>query len=341
MRKSPHWMAFVLGIALVSEVLVTGCASKTPQSSNTISGQSTAVNHTSNQTSNEPSGQTSNPTSSGTGASNPSTTSAMDSSSNTQATSTGTAQETVRNIVNSAVSGTAYGIPYKLQANLDDVVKAWGQPAQQNAAGAGIYASYPAHDAAFGLNKGDQLFDIRSFSSTVQAVTLSDIEDVLGKPGAIRETSDSQIYLYPAGPDYQLLWVFSKANGQISDHVDHISVFWPQGTVNSMAATQPAPGVVIDSKTGHRVTFSIANPPKSYRLVELEFIPNKGSSVVNTLSQATGGSQTPGFSLNSDGTTIDFHYNSNLVGESGIIRVIYQNDDGAAMIGNSATLTLK
>lgn len=255
----------------------------------------------------------------------------------------------VRQSMHLAKEGQVVGVQYAVQQNLDAVETAWGHSDSQSSAGAGIYVTYGSRATAFGINKGGQIFDIRSYSSQVHSITLRDIETVLGKPGEIRYTSDSVIYMYPAGPNNQLLWVFSKTNkGKTKATVDHVSVFWPQGTVNIMAATQPAPSIVIDNApgtVGSLFTFSIVNPPTGYRLVELEWLPDAGTPVIDTFSSALAngrtGSNLPGFSISGDGQTLSFDYPAAMAEEHGIVRVIYQAASGSAMIGNSPPTTLK
>ena len=243
-----------------------------------------------------------------------------------------------------AKQGKAIDIPFAVQRNISVVQNAWGNPNSQNAAGAGVYWTYSSHGAAFGLNKGDQIMDVRSYSSKLKAITPADVTSVLGQSGDMRQTSDSVIYMYPAGVDYQLLFVFPRTSTGISKAVDHVSVFWPQGTVNSMAATQPAPSVVIrkaPGSMGSLFTFTIQNPPSGYRLVELEWLSSQGMSVVNTYLQAFTGGAIPGFSISVDGKMNSFIYPSSMRGQTGTVRVIYQTTSGAAMIGNSSSVMLK
>lgn len=262
---------------------------------------------------------------------------------------TASATALVKQSMSLAEQGKAINIPFAVQQNMEAVQKVWGKPDSQNTAGAGIYATYGSHAAAFGINKGEQIFDVRSYSSKLKTITPSDVESVLGQPGDTRQTSDSVIYMYPAGADNQLLFVFPKTStGSIGKTVDHISVFWPQGTVNIMAATQPAPSVVVDNapgSTGTLFTFTIQNPPTGYRLIELEWIPSQGNAVVNTSQQAiangSSGKTNPGFNISGDGRTYGFIYPSSMRGQTGIVRVIYQATSGAAMIGNSSSITLK
>lgn len=259
------------------------------------------------------------------------------------------AAQLVRQTMALAKQGKVSGIPFVQQSNMSAVNQAWGKPDSQNMAGAGMYASYGARNVAFGFNKGEQIFDLRSYSALFQTVAFADIQSALGNPGAVRQTSDSYIYMYPAGADYQLLWVFPKlSDGSRGVHVNHVSVFWPQGTVDLMAQNAPAPKVVINGKPGRLgslFTFSIENAPKDYSLAELEWIPDKGTAVVDTTSQAMDngqtGAQNPGFGISGDGQTLRFVYPSSLKGQSGKVRVIYQNASGGALLGEGDSVTLK
>ncbi|MCL6488755.1 MAG: YjgB family protein [Alicyclobacillus mali] len=256
--------------------------------------------------------------------------------------------EMVRSVMQAALRGSLPGVPFADGENIDQVMKAWGSPSSQAYAGAGVYFTYRAKDVAFGLNKGEQIFDVRSYAQALRTLTYHDIAGVLGTPGSVRYTQDSYIYLYPAGPDYQLLWVFPRLpNGSRGPTVDHVSVFWPQGTVDLMAATQPAPGVVIDrppSEREHTVSFHIANAPKGYRLEEIEWIPKQGDAVFDTWTQAVARAEAhataPGFLAYPNQASMTFVYAPWMKGEVGQIRVIYQATSGAAMLGNSTWLSL-
>ncbi len=350
--KRAAWIASTI---VIGTMVLAGCgsAAQTPTGTNSSSNtaQSTSSNQTeSNQTS---SNQTSSNQSTSTNNSAPSgsvnTAGGGNGSGTSNTTTTAAAAALVRESMALAKQGKAIDIPFTLQQNMGTVQNLWGNTNSLNAAGAGIYMTYSSHAAAFGLNKGSQIFDIRSYNSKLKAITLSDIESVLGQPADTRHTPDSMIYMYPAGANYQLLFVFPwSSNGSMGNTVDHVSVFWPQGTVDLMAQNQPNPSIVIDNApgtAGSLFTFTIQNSPKGYRLVELEWIPNHGSPVVMTVQQAIAngatGETNPGFGISGDGTTYSFTYPSSMRDQTGIVRLIYQETSGGAIIGNSSSITLK
>jgi|GEM_PF-6002629 len=264
----------------------------------------------------------------------------------TKSPTTASSLNLVKDSVALAAQGKAYNVPFALRQNINVVQSAWGTTTDKSAAGAGIYVTYNGHAAAFGMNKGNQIFDVRSYDSKLQSITPADVETIMGMPADTRQTSDSYIYMYPAGPDYQLLFVFPKTgSGKIGAQLSHVSVFWPQGTVDIMAQTQPAPTVKVSSLSGGQVSFSIVNPPSGYRLVELEWVPSTGTAIVNTDSQANqnraSGNMAGGFVTVSDNKAFILYYPLAVTNQSGVLRVIYQATSGAAIIGTSSKIVLK
>ncbi|GMA50982.1 hypothetical protein GCM10025857_23390 [Alicyclobacillus contaminans] len=339
-----------IGTVLVGTALLAGCGSAKPAADNPT-GVGVAGNDTGTAPANSPAANTPS-ANDGSGSAPPAANTGELGQTSTPGNSTEpgpttAAQSLVRESMQLAQRGEVIDVPFAVTQDMGTVEAAWGKATSQSSAGAGQYASYGRHAVAFGFNKGEQIFDVRSYSSKLQAITKSDVQSVLGQPGETRETSDSVIYMYPAGADYQLLWVFPKTGS--TNHVDHVSVFWPQGTINTMALNFPAPSVVVDSapgSVGRLFTFSIQNPPKGYWLVELEWIPtHNGQPLVNTVSQALqngqrGGGVT-GFSISGDGQTSSFVYAPTDAGVSGQVRLIFQNTAGSAVIGTSPTVTLR
>ncbi|NKI23665.1 YjgB family protein [Paenibacillus dendritiformis] len=119
---------------------------------------------------------------------------------------------------------------------MDDVEKEWGEPDKDEFAGQGMYATYEKRHIVFGYNKGMQIFDVRSDGPEVRKLTLEDVEKALGKAKDVRETGGDAIYVYEASADYELKFIVPKPTGKNPNpHVDHISVFYPQGSKNLMA----------------------------------------------------------------------------------------------------------
>ncbi|CAH8767728.1 YjgB family protein [Paenibacillus dendritiformis] len=148
-----------------------------------------------------------------------------------------TAEQEVEEMMKLAAEGRVAHSDFAVEHGLmDDVEKEWGEPDKDEFAGQGMYATYEKRHIVFGYNKGMQLFDVRSDDPEVQKLTLEDVEKALGKSKDVRETGGDAIYVYKASPDYELKFIVPKPTAKNPNpHVDHISVFYPQGAKNLMA----------------------------------------------------------------------------------------------------------
>ncbi len=121
---------------------------------------------------------------------------------------------------------------------IETVKQKWGDPDREEyiAAAKGRYATYLKNNVAFGINKGEQIFDVRSFDNRLKELKISKVKEVLGAPENIHHYDTEDMLVYKAGEKYQLLFIFPKVIQQNTDpQLDHYNVFYPQGTVNSMA----------------------------------------------------------------------------------------------------------
>lgn len=124
------------------------------------------------------------------------------------------------------------------QTVIDTVEEKWGKPDKVDyvAAAKGSYATYSDRNVVLGFNKGSQIFDVRSYDSSLKQITMSKVQEVLGTPGNIRHLASEDMLIYSAGEKYELLFLFPKATQENPDpKLDHYNVFYPRGTVNSMA----------------------------------------------------------------------------------------------------------
>lgn len=332
-------------IGVAASIVVAGCgissASANPSKSPSASTPSNSVQSSASKTSTSstPSGlpQSSTNISPGTPVSTSSPTTASDTST--------AGINLVKAWMQSGLTGQGLNMPIGDQKNIAAVQKVWG-PGHNSSAGAGIYVSYPAHDVAFGINQGEQIFDVRSYAPSVTAITRADVTAALGPPAEVRYASNTTIYLYPDQLNYQVLWVFSGGPGHTGDTVNHVDVVWPQGTVNLMAATQPAPSVVVTQNTRLDLRFAIRNAPTGYHLTELEWVnsPGSGAYAVNTYFEARENAHYQGTSARlfmASGSHFRFQYPAGLVGTKGRLRLIYESPAGTASIGTSPSITLK
>ena len=100
----------------------------------------------------------------------------------------------------------------------------------------GIYDTYSKHNIVFGFNKGDQIFEVRSFDSRLGKISLSMVKKYFGTPAYDVKSNGEEIIGYTAGKEFKILYVFPlPADGSNNCILKHYSVFYPAGTVNMMA----------------------------------------------------------------------------------------------------------
>jgi hypothetical protein len=115
-----------------------------------------------------------------------------------------------------------------------DIHQALGKPDTSESAGKGIYDTYKQKGLAFGFNKGSQVFDIRSYTAEIRKLTYQDISETLGPPASFSRIGHQKILVYKLNSKYELKFIFNEPVSG-STHLDHYSVFYPQGAVNYMA----------------------------------------------------------------------------------------------------------
>nr|WP_236588221.1 YjgB family protein [Tumebacillus amylolyticus] len=151
-------------------------------------------------------------------------------------------QDLVREVMSLAGLGKVRNCPFAADRDLIDSVKqAWGEPDRQDVVGHGLYATYEKRNYAFGFNKGNQIFDVRTYAPEIKQIELQSVTSVLGKPDHINTYSDpttpeQEIYVYQAGESFELQLVFPKVTEQQPNPLlDHISVYCPKDALNNTA----------------------------------------------------------------------------------------------------------
>ena len=120
----------------------------------------------------------------------------------------------------------------------DEVEKKWGNAESMDwvAAAKGNYATYPDRGVVLGINKGSQVFEVRSYARQIQNLSLSAVKEFFGVPPYEVKINGEQIIGYTAGPEFKIEFVFPEPTSNNPDPLlDHYLVLYPQGTVNYMA----------------------------------------------------------------------------------------------------------
>lgn len=120
---------------------------------------------------------------------------------------------------------------------IDDVQAKWGKADKSEyiPAAKGVYDTYSKHSTVFGYNKGSQLFEVRSTDASLKAISLSQAKAVLGKPDYDSKSGNEEIIGYVITKEFKILLVFPQPKAGEDPKLDHYSVFYPAGTVNTMA----------------------------------------------------------------------------------------------------------
>lgn len=142
------------------------------------------------------------------------------------------ADQLIGSIYKLAKEGKVSGSEYAAHDSMyDDIEKSWGKADTNESAGNGIYATYDKKGITFGYNKGMRVFDVRSYSDKLNAITLKDLEIALGSADEKTVNGTDRIYTYKVNKQYELKFVISESTGK----VDHISVYSPDDAKNNMA----------------------------------------------------------------------------------------------------------
>ena len=142
-------------------------------------------------------------------------------------------EEMMKHIKEEAINGVnIYCDNIKLGDNISNVEEIYGKASEHNyvSDAKGIYYNYKDNNFAFGCNKGDQIFEIRSYDKNMNKLSLTDIESYFGEPDYENKTTvGERIIGYKVSEKYKILFVFNN------DFLDHYSVFYPEITANLMA----------------------------------------------------------------------------------------------------------
>jgi hypothetical protein len=136
----------------------------------------------------------------------------------------------IHEIVELAKVGTVKNCSFPADTTVFDQVTAkWGEPDKLDFSAGNRYATYTSRGIVFGINKGEQIFDVRSYSKELQQITFTNLKDELGAPTEVHTNSGDTIWVYNVSDKFQLKFVGSKAT------IDHISVYCPADAKNQMA----------------------------------------------------------------------------------------------------------
>lgn len=150
-------------------------------------------------------------------------------------------QKSLKDIKSKAENGMVINCEFKVKENvMDQVRRAWRaeDKCEQVEVAKGFYATYEARGIVFGFNKGEAIFEIRSFDKSLNKITIKDVKEFFGEPAYNVVTENGErIIGYVVNDDFKLEFVFDKESKEVvNPTIKHYQVFYPAGTVNSMAS---------------------------------------------------------------------------------------------------------
>ncbi|GKU26525.1 M56 family metallopeptidase [Clostridium folliculivorans] len=248
-KQSIAWSIIALSLTLL-----VGCGSLTNPKNNEATNNNNAVTDNTTQNGNTNNSSNSNvsvpdTSDSTTNNNNSNTSNTVNNNANSnsspssqgQTTTTNKSVELLKNIYTLSKQGKVPDCEFASKDTLfGDVATKWGDPDKIDYVGEGHtsarYALYNKKGFHFGLNKGDQVFDVRSFKSYLKDIKYNDVQKTLGKPSVINKTSTQHIIIYNVNKTYQLMLIFPKpTDTNKNPSLDHISVYDPADAINNMA----------------------------------------------------------------------------------------------------------
>lgn len=125
---------------------------------------------------------------------------------------------------------------YKVQGDtVDKVTDEIGKPDSSDyvASAKGTYATYDAAHIVVGFNKGEQIFELRSYDARLSRIRLNDVKAFYGAPDHTASGNGERYLSYKLSDSLNIKFVFSSSGK--NPQLLHYNVLWPQGTVNMMA----------------------------------------------------------------------------------------------------------
>ncbi|MGG1680189.1 beta-N-acetylhexosaminidase [Neobacillus sp. NRS-1170] len=140
------------------------------------------------------------------------------------------------NIATKAKEGSIINADFHLKSTTINIVrKIWGNEDKREyiAAAKGTYSTYSKYHVVVAYNKGQQLFEIRSFDPSLKALTIADVKNYFGSPKTDVKTSNKEeIISYTIGTN-TLKFVFPT--GAQTMYLDHYSIY-NASLANNMAS---------------------------------------------------------------------------------------------------------
>ncbi len=141
----------------------------------------------------------------------------------------------LRSIDDLAQHGWILNCDFRLTDMIGDMKKEYGRPSSEKyvKSAKGTYCTWNSNDFVAGYNKGEQIFELRSFDSRLSKLTLDSVTSHFGSPDKITRSNGELFVSYVLNKRVNIKFVFPNKKGD--PKLSHYNVIYLQGTKNNMA----------------------------------------------------------------------------------------------------------
>ena len=146
-----------------------------------------------------------------------------------------TPEALLKSIHHLAEEGGILNCDFQLRDSFDELKNEYGRPNRNDfvASAHGNYATYSHHSFVVGYSNQEEIFELRSYSSRLSAITERNVTTYFGTPDHTAKADGDRVISYVMKGGYHIKFVF---DGESADSkLNHYNVIWIDGTKNDRA----------------------------------------------------------------------------------------------------------
>ncbi|MDL2206286.1 YjgB family protein [Eubacteriales bacterium OttesenSCG-928-N13] len=152
------------------------------------------------------------------------------------ATAAHSPEKLLRSIESLAEEGGILNCDFQVKSStIDEIIDELGSPNRSNyvKSAHGTYATFSSDNVVVGYGKGDQVFELRSYSKRLHVITERNVTTYFGEPDHTSSLDGQRIISYVLNDEFNVKFVFDTKNADAP--LNHYNVIWLEGTENDMA----------------------------------------------------------------------------------------------------------
>lgn len=172
-------------------------------------------------------------------------------------------------IYESAKGGKLYGTNWIVgEVRADDIEEKWGKGDKLDEVAGGFYVTYDEEKIVFGMDEFRKIYDLRTYSEDLKAISEKKMKEVLGEPHDIRSFDEDSILVYKINEYYELKFIFPPiqdgANERYLSHVNIVYLPWAPATVGTFPIIENVESLIdkmsLEEKVGQLIITGIEGP---------------------------------------------------------------------------------